>query len=229
MMGMNDLSGPSLNQFLLQHISYVVGESFNTDGDGPNFTTENGVYNAGPLSQASVREPDYMTGATVMSNIGGFRYITGKPQSLIYTAKIDDDRIKIVSPFVGIMKIGKGLFTPWVKGSPVDSIPHLLIYITVNAHESMHNHGNDFGNVKNAAFAHQKCPASHPSFANIEQCDASRNGPYGVGAYLLQKFIAYCPGCSSSDRYSMTETLDDYKSRIMNNTLYLDPTPEAIR
>ena len=166
---------------------------------------------------------------TVMSNIGGEIYLDAKQDGRVMTIDIDPaHREPVLSPRIGIIKIGQALFSdsfridPETANTPANSIYRLATLF----HEAHHGDGNG----ASLGFFHAVCP-DEPRFgkyAGYTACDRSRNGPYAVGAAMLKVMIKQCKECSEGAKEILGAKLTDMRTRVLETTTILDARPEIL-
>jgi hypothetical protein len=149
---------------------------------------------------------------TVMSNIGGSIYLTGK--RIGHLAKIDFDgkAIAVTSPRTGVLRVGPGLFDRTLTkdlGGPSTATAKLFRLATL-VHESRHSDGHG----ESAVFLHEKCPAGH-SYEGLAACDIAANGPYGIQAGFLRIAMSACKDCSLQSKETLHVFAIDNASRII--------------
>jgi hypothetical protein len=240
-MGISSLSDAALKQWLSQRIGYVVGENDVEDVGGiqkfkypdkifPDFEMpKKGVptHHAGPRGPASVTESGD-TPTVVMANIGTSYYYTGKYKDILvgyrFKSTAGEQIVPVLSPRVGILKVGEGLFEVPYPEKP-NSIVNTWYRLITLYHEAHHSDGNG----KSLGFPHAVCPEGH-EYYNYNACDREVNGAYGVEAFLLRQVMLNCVAnktCDASEAELLGRMVNDAASRLLARN-FLDPRPEGI-
>lgn len=96
--------------------------------------------------------------------------------------------INVQSPRVGILQLLPAFGTDEVDAFGESQDPNEAGSMLASAwrlsvlfHEARHSDGR----ANNAGFPHQPCPSGH-AFAGVAACDSAANGPYRMGAMLLE-------------------------------------------
>lgn len=122
----------------------------------------------------------------VMSNVGASYYFDGKKKKQLVKVRVQGvGEVPIISPRVGILQIGPGLFPDF--GRRVQNIVLAAMRAETLFHEARHSDGHG----KTAAFGHSKCPSGH-DYAGYYACDVAKNGPYTIGAELIKGLLESC-------------------------------------
>lgn len=205
LLGLDSISPSSIATWLSDRVKYVVGESYNENA------------NVVPLEL----DPT-VSSVTVMSNLGGGLYRPVRNNKRFPTIRVAGQNLKIDTPRVGIIQIGKGHFLPVSAGilSTVGSMGNSLYRLSTLFHEARHSDGNG----DNAAFPHVYCPSG--DYKGELACDTNSNGAYAVGVLMLKKLIEGCKRarCSMSDKVALMIIYADEKSRIIGTNVG-DATP----
>src|SRR5690606_1799690 len=106
-MNISSLDGPTLMEWLGDKTKIVVGESFDSEvtsrsaGSTPQRLTQIGAdYQLIPSVSATI----------VMLNLGAALYLDGLEKGFIYTIEVADRSVEVLSPAIGLIQIGEGLF-----------------------------------------------------------------------------------------------------------------------
>jgi len=217
--GVPDFSPNNLAGWLAARVKLVVGESF--DYASAATAGESRSYNPQIISDETDEVGKIQT---VMFNLGAFVYLQGKQKSKLYNLAIGGNTYPVLSPRIGIIQIGEGLFEAnSIKGSPVDSMANRMLRAAVFFHEARHSDGNG----TNAAFPHSKCTSG--DFAGYNSCESNLNGPYVVEAILLKHFYDNCTSCTTSEKTSLQAFIADNLSRLQSGAQFSDERAEAIQ
>ncbi|MBU6152678.1 MAG: hypothetical protein KGP28_00120 [Bdellovibrionales bacterium] len=149
----------------------------------------------------------------VMSNTGAGLYLLGKQNGvLLVLQRTDGSLFPILSPRSGVIQIGSGLFlermrvNPNTQDHPANSISRLSTLF----HEARHSDGNG----QSLGFMHAICPEGH-AYAGYPACDKNLNGPYTVGAQVLNTLIAACTECGTKEKTILKTIEADSRSRVL--------------
>jgi hypothetical protein len=248
--------GISASLWLNERVHYIVQEnilsSFNQNIFKTIFTEQQNVdypnANIIPYSQNSVshQNESLITSAstdshngsvTLMSNLGTTIYLTGKSERQLYTMRISKgflkkpEEVRIISPRVGIVSLGEGLFDPEImvnsKG-PLD-LANSVLRLGTLFHEARHSDGNG----QSLGFVHSICPVNH-DYEGLPACDENLNGPYTIGSVMISEMTKACEDCSETDKQLLKLIILDNLGRIIKTTHKFeaatnwDPTPEKL-
>lgn len=220
--GFSNFSGNSLVGWLLDRVSYVVGESYDYTSASNRVSTLD--FNG--FSQG-INLFDENAATTIMSNIGGsaFKEIVGEG-TRPFSLKINGVPKPINSPRVGIIKIGAGLFMKLrFKKGDRKALSDIASLIATFIHEGRHSDGNY--KKDSICFSHIKC--SSGDFKGDYACDRFKNGAYNIGAYVLQAFYLNCPQCDAIDKNLILLQAKDQLSRTDPSvTNYGDNEPDHL-
>lgn len=217
--GVPDFSAASLALWLQTRVKLVVGESF--DYENAAVPGDSRSYNPQIISD----ETDFVGKIqTVMFNLGAFIYLQGKSGSKVYNLNLSSGSYPVLSPRIGIIQIGEGLFQAnSIKGSPTDSMANRLLRAAVFFHEARHADGNG----TNAAFPHAKCTSG--DYAGYSSCENNLNGPYVVEAIVMKHFYDNCTQCSTTEKSSFQAFIADNIGRLLSGAQFSDERPEGIQ
>lgn len=233
-LGLTELSGAALQEWLSARVQYLVGDSFRLDDSV--FYSPNSLKYENPDEFPPEEKPELPSANapkyTVAQNIGLSIYVFGKRQGQLLQADImGRDLLEVRSPRTGIVKIGEGMFKPllgrygWMEEGISTEISR-FIRIGALFHEGRHSdgHGPSLG------FVHATCPPGH-DYAGRVVCDRSLNGAYVVGALVERNLLKQCVNCSVAEREAFRlYTLDAFNRVIKDGpTGFLDATPEGKR
>ncbi len=191
------------------------------------------------LQELGIREKtdEFNTGG---GNIGTAIYQTtldeqSTRRSLAYLIiRINDKWVPILSPRVGLMRIGPALFDPDFQVNHVNlrALSNSLQRLEVLFHEARHSDGNQASG--SLGFSHIICPDDGtvaPELVGVPACDNSSNGAYSVGAALLKSLLHLCEKqCSPTEREILNSIYLDRISRIAvkgGGLKVLDPNAET--
>lgn len=147
----------------------------------------------------------------MMSNMGVAAYLEGKVKKKLgklILAGIGE--IPVMSPRVGLLQIGAGLFAD--EGKNLQNVLLAAVRAKTLFHEARHSDGHG----KTVGFLHTKCPSGH-DYANMYACDASKNGPYMIGAEMLKGFLEACQySCTELTKTALKVTYFDNLDRVLS-------------
>lgn len=190
---------------LEKNISVVNQSFFPEPSETPNIPTFANTPGGGSGDGGS------STVKTVMSNLGGAVYISGKLNHAMFSLKVDDSNINMSSPRLGVFKVGEGLFdSKGMLKSTVDSKISTYFRLSTLVHEARHSDGRGVS----AGFLHAICPSGH-RFEGYAGCDASSNGPYTIEGQFLKVAMQNCKDCSPGELELMNKLMADSFSRMV--------------
>jgi hypothetical protein len=233
-LGLTKISPDVLHDWLLDRVSYVVGEKFDVNKrlevstqkvlypkifERPDFLADyivedkeeatKRLFHLEELEQITAEEKtetkedeEKDSGVmTVMSNLGAGIYNLGKP---------------VLSPRVGIIQIGKGLFHPNLTITPDEpnNLANSINRLGTLFHEARHSDGNG----KSLIFGHAICPSELKEYAGFAACDRNLNGPYSVGVATILEMTKNCKTrCSEAETEVLAMITLDSASRIIKD------------
>ncbi len=218
--GVADFSPSSLTSWLSERTRFIVGEEFDWK---QNVKIVKLSTNRVPTVIASLFSPSQLGATTVMWNLGSYLYLDGKDNGTAYTLDLSNEVVQVLSPRVGVIQIGEGLFTAnAIDGVPKDAYANSLQRLGTYFHESRHSdfNGSDTGGP------HAKCPSG--DYKDLYACDQYSNGPYAIQVTLLRYFYSACTGCSQTELEGLMLTLADYRTRLLPSPKAADPRPERM-
>lgn len=263
-LGISTINANSLNKWLNERVSVVIGEKLDLDNRlelsrekiiypnqfvKPDYKLDllsNSEISNDPIldfqsysndrSLNEEREDDGVI--TVMSNIGAALYTLGKDNKVLVGLNIapnirDKEILPALSPRVGIIQIGKGLFhknltvTPEAPNNIANAINRLGTFF----HEARHSDGNG----KSLVFGHAICPKELKEYAGFAACDRNKNGPYSVGVVSILEMTKNCKDrCTKKETQVLAMIALDSASRIVKDrsgkeALLWDATPEIAK
>jgi hypothetical protein len=215
MMEIPSTDGLTILNWIDNRMVRIVGEDFELE---KNIAIVNQSFFPEPSETPSiptvVNTPGGSSGGgkvqTVMSNLGGAVYISGKMSHVMFSLKVDDNKINITSPRLGVFKVGEGLFNTQLTKSPADSKMSTYFRLATLVHEARHSDGRG----RSAGFLHAICPTGH-RFAGYAGCDASSNGPYTIEGQFLKVAIQNCKDCQPGELELMNKMMADSFSRMV--------------
>lgn len=148
--------------------------------------------------------------------------------------RINDSWVSVLSPRVGLMRIGPALFDPdyQVNHTNIRTLSNSLQRLEVLFHEARHSDGNQASG--SVGFAHINCPndGTIPAeLVGVPACDDMANGAYSVGAAVLKPLLHLCERrCTATEQEVLKAIYLDRISRVTAGTgllKLLDPTPET--
>ncbi len=218
MMEIGSTDGLTILNWIDNRMVRIVGEDFDIE---KNISIVNQSFfpepSATPELPTVVKTPGGSSGGgsgtvkTVMSNLGGAVYISGKMSHVMFSLKVDDSKINMTSPRLGVFKVGEGLFdTKTMIKSPVDSKMSSYYRLATLVHEARHSDGRG----ASAGFLHAICPSGH-RFDGYAGCDASSNGPYTIEGQFLKVAVQNCKDCQPGELELMNKMIADSFSRAV--------------
>jgi hypothetical protein len=194
--------------------SYVASSGYNFQYPGilpdipqPPLASENS-----PSVEPPPADSENSNVITIMSNIGVSLYLNGKENGVLLGVNMPGlGKIPVTSPRVGILKIGRGLFSMGRTKNNTLEIDSSLMRVATLFHEARHSDGNR----KSAGFLHAICPAGH-DFAGYAACDFGLNGSYSVGFQVGKAAAENCAACTVAQREALRlDYLDSYSRVIL--------------
>lgn len=194
----------SLSAWLTERVKYVVEEDFD-----------------GKYEEASANS------MITMTNIGAYYTLRAMNEnidfSFAFNSQNHSETIIPYSPRVGIIQIGKNLFSPRFQidklnlNSPINKIQRLSVLF----HEARHSDGKG----EYLGFRHVECPTGH-DYEGKMACDEAMNASYNISATLILELLKQCEtGCSPSKKQMLKLMALDSKYRVIKEDVYWDPTP----
>lgn len=222
LMAIPSTDGLTILNWIDNRMVRIVGEDFNLE---KNISVVNQSFFPQPSETPSiptvVKTPGGSDGGkvkTVMSNIGGAIYVSGKMSNVMFALKVDDKKIDISSPRFGVFKVGEGLFdTQAMIKSPPDSKLSSYYRLATLIHEARHSDGRG----ASAGFLHAICPSGH-RFEGYAGCDANSNGPYTIEGQFLKLAVQNCKDCQPGEVEMMNKMMADSFSRVVA------PAPQTV-
>lgn len=271
-MGLSVINANTLNKWLNERVSLVIGERFDldnrleisrekviypnqfvkpdykldqlsvinqeeTNGLDPILDFESYVQERATLAALNEEKDDGGV-ITVMSNIGAALYTLGKDNKVLAGINTalnirEKDVLQALSPRVGIIQIGKGLFHKNLTVSPEtpNNLANTINRLGTFFHEARHSDGNG----KSLVFGHARCPKEVKEYAGFAACDRNKNGPYSVGVVTILEMTKNCKErCSKKETQILAMIALDSASRIVKErsgaeaTLW-DASPELAK
>ena len=146
---------------------------------------------------------------TVMSNVGGAIYLSGKMGHSMLGFKVDDKKIEVTSPRIGILKVGSGLFaTEDLIGLPADTAMARYFRLMTLVHEARHSDGRG----ESAGFLHAICTSGR--LEGYAACDANSNGPYTIEGQFVKVAAKNCKTCRPEEIEMLNTLAADSFGRI---------------
>jgi len=152
----------------------------------------------------------------VMSNVGAAIYHRGKTEGSLLAANLPSGPIIVHSPRVGIVDIGEGLFHYLKQANPEkpEAMANSLMRLATYFHEGRHSDGNG----PSLGFLHALCPEGH-TLQKKNACDRNLNGPYTVGARILQVLTKRCASCTIAEKETLRLAALDSLDRVLPEAL----------
>lgn len=253
-LGLTKISPDVLHDWLLDRVSYVVGEKFDVNKrlevstqkvlypkmfERPDFLADyivedkeeatKRLFHLEELEQITAEEKtetkedeEKDSGVmTVMSNLGAGIYNLGKENRILVGVNIgpsvrEKEIVPVLSPRVGIIQIGKGLFHPNLTITPDEpnNLANSINRLGTLFHEARHSDGNG----KSLIFGHAICPSELKEYAGFAACDRNLNGPYSVGVATILEMTKNCKTrCSEAETEVLAMITLDSASRIIKD------------
>jgi len=241
LLGVGDLSRQSLLGWITERVGYLVAETedinglvsqkyeYQNPGILPEFEIPKGLTEI-PLRSS----PDHLPSrpGVVMSNIGVHIYYRGKEKHTLMDYAFQDSLspsqktlLAIKSPRVGILQIGKELFSRRINEGDERALSNSIFRLATLFHEAHHSDGK----AKSLGFFHALCPKGS-DYNNINACDSAANGPYHIEALFIRQAILACQlekTCSDDEIERLAYIGVDLESRVLSDAIW-DGTPEGI-
>jgi hypothetical protein len=237
LLGLNSVGASDLSLWFKERIKYILQSDLSRYELGLVFgrETEVGLQELGATETGD-------EGNTGGGNIGTAIYLTTLEEqrsrsNLSYLIiRIDDRWVSVLSPRVGLMRIGPALFDPdyQVNHTNIRALSNSLQRLEVLFHEARHSDGNQASG--SVGFAHINCPSDGtipPELVGVPACDDMANGAYSVGAAVLKSLLHLCERrCTAIEQEVLRAIYLDRISRVTAGTAngslkLLDPTPET--
>lgn len=257
-LGLTKISPDVLHDWLLDRVSYVVGEKFDVNKrlevstqkviypkmfERPDFLADYIVEDKeeatkrlfhleeleniiaeekAEAKEEKEKEEEKDSGVmTVMSNLGAGIYNLGKDNRVLVGLNIgpsvrEKEIVPVLSPRVGIIQIGKGLFHPNLTITPdqPNNLANAINRLGTLFHEARHSDGNG----KSLIFGHAVCPSDLKEYAGFAACDRNLNGPYSVGVATILEMTKNCKErCSEAETEILAMITLDSASRIIKD------------
>jgi hypothetical protein len=232
LMELQSATPESLLGWMEDRVHFIIDESLDLPSSvyassGYYFYANPGVFPLleTPTQQASEQSIDAdakSTGKvmTVMSNVGGTIYLSGKASGQLLMLNIPGIGLaEVRSPRVGILKVGPGLFAKIFADPSLspDSKPYITMRLATLFHEARHSDGNG----ESLSFLHAACPSG--TYAGYLACDRNLNGPYQIQTKFINSLISACTDCTAGDLQAMRVLAADTASR----QIAVSPDPNA--
>ena len=154
----------------------------------------------------------------IMLNMGSFYYGEGKVNKELLGVDLGNlGLVPLVSPRVGLLKIGPGMF-PDVGSKKIQNAFFDIFRAATLFHEARHSDGHG----KSMGFLHEKCPVGH-TYGGRYACDAATNGAYSIGALMQKNLMNSCKDCSKSTMAALRLLYLDISDRVLSPEDATDP------
>lgn len=209
MIGVSQVDGAHLHNWIYNRVRYIVGESYNPRGR--NLVKKKGhTFPQTPLPPLIVNRTNQYAGTIVMSNLGAELYLSGKKEKALRGIRINRKEVWASSPRVGILQIGDGLFLDRLLiNKNVDAEANKIKRLSTIFHEARHSDGHS----EYVGFLHDKCPTGH-ALSGFFACEKYANGAYSLEAAALKTLLLNCQTCSIEDQTKLTASIADALSRV---------------
>lgn len=255
-LGLTKISPDVLHDWLLDRVSYVVGEKFDVNNrlevsnqkviypkmfERPDFMADyivedkeeatKKLFHLEDLENITAEEKagtekeneeEKDSGVmTVMSNLGAGIYNLGKDNRILVGVNVgpnlrEKEIVPVLSPRVGIIQIGKGLFHPNLTITPdqPNNLANSINRLGTLFHEARHSDGNG----KSLIFGHAVCPSELKEYAGFAACDRNLNGPYSVGVATILEMAKNCKTrCTEAETEVLAMITLDSAARIIKD------------
>jgi len=215
-------------EWIEKRVSYIIAPKLKWWEDA-FFFERSVIYPEGDLDLIEKVSSFGSTDNERMENIGAVLYMDGKAENDLMgiTLHLKDGPkvLEVNSPRIGVIKLGHGLFIPEELPNEENEKAKSNSYnrLATLFHEGRHSDGHGDG----LAFAHVVCPEEH-DMRGLFACDAISNGPYAIGALMLEEFIKKCTHCTKDEKMMLVFQKLDYESRVLESKKMWDPTPEYL-
>lgn len=245
LLGTRQVTRESVIEWLLQRVSYVIGEGedfqslvIEGSGEGSKYAYANpGVLPTVEIPKSAPPHP--VTGpagdgfpqhlGVVMTNVGTNFYIHGKKDGMLMTYPFDSGEekinIEVKSPRAGILQIGAGLFQTLMNDDDPKALSNSIYRLAILMHEARHSDGNG----KTLGFPHAVCPKWSP-YHDTNSCDRNADGPYAIEAYFIRAALIACQEqktCDEDEVERLSFVGVDVMQRILDEKAW-DATPEGL-
>lgn len=153
---------------------------------------------------------------TMMQNVGTSLYKFGKEHDLKLGLQVQGLGLtEIQSPRVGLIQIGEIFFSNlYSNGTDADlsDFIHMIHRITTLFHEARHSDGEN----SSLGFLHAQCPTGH-DYEGSFACDKMANGPYRIGAQIMDSLTRACDNCSEGEKAFLMILRNDNLSRLLTD------------
>lgn len=217
-MKIRDFKPETLQAWIETRVQYIVGGDYDDQKsryklNRPNFRYPSpGVIPDADTDGVSNTETEK---DVVMANIGAGVYLDGKQASQLFALDIPGiGVIPMISPRIGVLQIGPGLFPNGTIGA--GNIAIALFRVGTLFHEARHSDGN----AKSLAFAHAKCPYDH-DYQGRDACDYPSNGAYTVGALMIKALKDSCTACTRRQHRGLDAIYLDQANRVISGFVYI--------
>lgn len=194
----------TLESWLKERVKYIVEEDFDVEYEAP-------------VANSSI----------TMTNIGAYYTLRSMNENIDFSFAFNShDHVETIIPYsprVGIIQIGKNLFSPRFQidkldlNSRINSIQRLSVLF----HEARHSDGKD----EYLGFRHVECPTGH-DYEGRMACDEAMNASYNIAATVILELLKQCDtDCSPSKKQMLKLMALDSKYRVIKEDIYWDPTP----
>ncbi len=223
LMGIDDAQGTTLASWMEDRVNFIVDENFKLDSTDLSFDTRafNFPNNGTPTMETPTKVP--VAGGniqTVMLNIGGAIYYTGKEKQKLLDVQLPGIGSEAAtSARIGIIQVGSGMFMPLQQADIgkdpstfEDEMPYVAFRLSTLIHEARHSDGNG----PSLGFFHAVC--SSGQYAGYSACDRNLNGPYEIETAFLNSMAQSCTTCSAGDKLVIQSLASDDASREIVST-----------
>ncbi|HLW55919.1 MAG TPA: hypothetical protein VKY27_00955 [Bacteriovoracaceae bacterium] len=210
MAGLAKVDGPHMYNWIYNRVKYIIGENYKTYGR--NVVTKKGHrFPSTPLPAVVANGTNSYGAVMIMSNVGAGLYLYGKRDKVLKGLKIDRKNVFAVSPRVGILQVGEGLFLESLLiNNNMNSEANKIKRLGTLFHEARHSDGHS----EHVGFHHDRCPTGH-ALSGFYACESSSNGSYSIEAVATKTLLLNCRTCSEIDKTKLTTAIADNYSRVV--------------
>ncbi len=210
MAGLSKVDGPHMYNWLYNRVKHIIGQSYKLYGR--NIVKKTGhSFPSTPLPPSLANNTNQFAGIIIMSNVGASLYVMGKKEKKLTGIKLGGKTVFALSPRVGILQVGEGLFLErlLINNEP-NSEANKIKRLGTIFHEARHGDGHS----EHIGFIHNACPPGH-ALSGFDACEASANGAYSLEAVATKTLLENCLTCNNEDKTKLEVTIADAFSRVV--------------
>lgn len=219
----SNLSPATLRSWLQERVKFIAPKTFIPMMDDNVRALGGKVSYPGGFSEDETSNTNRVNNAT---NLSFPIYQAGrKSQQLLAFRFLNTDWIPVLSPRVGLVRLGDGFFRLLSKSFERDSLRnplHRIFRLSVLFHEARHSDGSG----SRIAFRHSACPEGHELSGNLS-CDEPLNGGYAIQASVLEALTHAQPALDKIQKKVLDVQRLDALSRLVHLEQLPSPTEEG--